>query len=227
MNRGREIWRNGQLFSFPRNCVVLVVTGLSYKPYRTDGQQEAEKRKPRFPDVFHSHGRHGGRRLFPSKPVPAQPGSTELPWEKIDGNRETSRHIASLLVCCILFPSLGPGKCIQMTISCPHTDPLKWLVGGKKSLMHFNSKLESQSWEGHTLRPQNMGLHCPTSGRPMQGPVCTPLGSLQLRPRPEAWGCWQYTRAQTALLPFPRNQMLMGSKSWKPLSYFGNGSFIS
>lgn len=48
MNRGREIWRNGQLFSLPRNCVMLVVMGLSYKPYRTDGQQEAEKRKTPF-----------------------------------------------------------------------------------------------------------------------------------------------------------------------------------
>lgn len=76
VNRRTEIRRNGH-FSHPRNYIVLVVTGLSHKPF-----WQMDKRRPRkkhtFPEVFRSHGLGGGRRRFPIQPVAARPGSLEL-----------------------------------------------------------------------------------------------------------------------------------------------------
>lgn len=90
-----------------------------------------------------------------------------------------------------------------MTISCPHTDPLKGLAwgGGRASLEHLTSKPES--WEGgHMLLPPRQ-VSVGSGVRPAGGG-----GGPQLRNhrKPRA-GC-QYRGARITFLLRPRNQML-------------------
>ena len=139
--------------------------------------------------------------LFPRSSVPtalvedgdaspsslSQLGQVHLSCSKMDGTQETSRHTALLLAYAVLLPSLDPGKCIQMTNSCPHRDPL-----GEKNLRRFNSKLVYQPRGATRWDHKKQARTAPPQVGQWWDCCGAPMGSMQLRPCPEACGCCQY-----------------------------------